>query len=76
MIHFETVTSELLEIAQQYVSEKTVLFALGEVEAARVNKSVMPEMLIDLPWPTVEHAIINAAREFIASQNRQQEKKA
>lgn len=59
-----------------HISEKSVLFALGEVEAARVNKSVMPDMLINLPWATIEHTIIDAAREFITSQNRQQEKKA
>jgi hypothetical protein len=51
------------------------LFALGEVEVARVNKSVMPEMLITLSWETIEHAMINAARKFIASKNPHQEKK-
>jgi hypothetical protein len=65
-----------LHVLQQFksynphVSEKSVLFALGEVEAARINKSVMPEMLIDLPWVNVEHGMIDAAREFIASQKR------
>ncbi|MFZ6010793.1 MAG: hypothetical protein ACOYXT_10645 [Bacteroidota bacterium] len=58
-----------------HVSEKSILFALGEAEVARVNKSVMPELLIDLPWITIEHAMIGAAREYIASQDRQQEKK-
>lgn len=71
-----------LQVLQQFksynphVSEKSVLFALGEVETARVNKSVMPEMLISLPWATIEHAMIDAARQFIAFQKRQQEKKA
>jgi len=71
-----------LRVLQQFksynphVSEKSLLFALGEVEAARVNKSVMPHVLIDLHWATIEHAMIGAAREFIASKKRQQEKKA
>lgn len=56
-----------------HVSEKSVLFALGEVETTRDNKSVMPEMLIDLSWATIEHAMIDAAREFIASRNQEQE---
>lgn len=68
-----------LHILQQFksynphVSEKSVLFALGEVEAARVNKSVIPDLLINLPWPTIEHAMIGAAREFIASKKGQHE---
>jgi len=52
-----------------HISDRSFLFALGEVETARDNKSVMPEMLIDLPWLTIERAMTGAAREFIASQN-------
>lgn len=80
-LHVLFQTLGALHVLQQFssynphVSEKSVLFALGEVEVARVNKSVMPEMLINLPWATIEHTIIDAAREFIASQNRRQEKK-
>lgn len=80
-LHVLFQTLGALHVLQQFnsynlhVSEKSVLFALGAVEAARVNKSVMPEMLINLPWATIEHTIIDAAREFIASQNRRQEKK-
>ena len=65
---------QLFKSYNPHVSDKSVLFALGEVEVARVNKSVMPEMLITLPWETIEHAMINAAREFIASKNPHQEK--
>lgn len=53
-----------------HVSEKSVLFALGEVTVARDNKSVMPEMLIDLTWDTIEYSMINAAREFLTYQLR------
>jgi hypothetical protein len=35
----------------------------------------MSEMLINLSWETIEHAMINAAREFIASKNPNREKK-
>lgn len=53
-----------------YVSIKSVLFALGEVETARVNKSVMPNLLLNISWPTIEHMMIDAAREFIAYQKQ------
>jgi hypothetical protein len=69
-------TLQQFKLYNPHVSDKSVLFALGEVEVARVNKSVMPEMLIDLPWVTIEHTMINAAREFIAFGNQQQKKKA
>jgi predicted nucleotidyltransferase component of viral defense system len=79
-LYFVFQTLGALHVLQQFkfynphVSEKSVLFALGEVETARDNKSVMPEMLINLPWATIEHAMIGAAREFIIFQNREQEK--
>lgn len=50
-----------------HVSAKSVLFALEEVHTARSNKSVMPEMLIDVSWPEIEKSMIDAAREFLSS---------
>jgi predicted nucleotidyltransferase component of viral defense system len=53
-----------------HVSVKSVLFALEEVHTARDNKSVMPEMLIDVSWKEVEKSMIDAAREFISVSSR------
>jgi hypothetical protein len=54
-----------------YVSEKSVLFALGEVNAARDNKSVMPEMLMDISWKQVEASMIKAAEDFLVNRKPQ-----
>jgi hypothetical protein len=51
------------------VSDKSVVFALGEVETARTNKSVMPEMLVDISWTTIERAMVDATREFVDFKN-------
>lgn len=48
------------------VSPKSIVFALGEVSEARVNKSVMPEMLMKIPWDEIEKSMISAAREYMA----------
>jgi hypothetical protein len=48
-----------------HLSSKSILFALEEVNEARDNKSVMPEMLIDLSWKEIEKSMVSAAREFI-----------
>jgi hypothetical protein len=49
-----------------YISIKSVLFALGEVEEAHANKSVMPEMLVSVDWQEVKISMLNAAKRFIA----------
>lgn len=48
------------------ISSKSILFALGQVNEARDNKSVMPNMLINTPWKEVENSILEAARLYIA----------
>lgn len=48
-----------------YVSLKSVIFALGEVAAARENKSVMPKMIADVSWPLVEESMLDTARQFL-----------
>ena len=48
------------------VSPKSILFALGEVNEARFNKSVMPEMVAKISWDEVEKSMVSAAREFMA----------
>lgn len=53
-----------------HVSVRSILFALGEVNAARENKSVMPEMLVDVDWKDISEAMIDAAREYIATGRR------
>ncbi|MBT1710614.1 nucleotidyl transferase AbiEii/AbiGii toxin family protein [Fulvivirgaceae bacterium PWU5] len=118
MLHSETVTSDLLSIAQQLcdnprlnmfriVGGTAISLHLGHRKSVdidfftceKVNKrellltlrdmfpgtefhitqhsisAEIKEMLINLSWETIEHAMINAAREFIASKNPHQEKK-
>ena len=47
------------------LSTKSILFALGEVNIAKENKSVMPEMLKDISWESVELSMISAARQYL-----------
>ncbi|MEI9918172.1 MAG: nucleotidyl transferase AbiEii/AbiGii toxin family protein [Bacteroidota bacterium] len=54
-----------------HVSEKSVLFALGEVNAARDNKSIMPEMLIDISWEQIEASMIKAAEDYLITRKPQ-----
>lgn len=62
---------EKFRMYNPHVSEKSVLFALGEVNAARNNKSVMPEMLIDVSWKQVEASMLKAAEDFLVSRRPQ-----
>ncbi len=50
-----------------HLSMKSILFALEEVNNARDNKSVMPELLIDVSWKEIEKSMLSAARGFIES---------
>jgi hypothetical protein len=59
----------------QQVSVKSILFALEQVVEAGKNKSVMPEMLVDLPWSKVEKSMLEAAKEFIAPEKKPRRKK-
>lgn len=52
--------------ANPHISTKSILFALGEVYVAKENKSVMPEMLVEIPWKDIEQSMINASKQFIS----------
>lgn len=47
------------------LSEKSILFALGEVNVAQENKSVMPEMLLPTTWPEIKESMLNAAKKYL-----------
>lgn len=47
-----------------HVSDKSILFALGEVPSARENRSVMPEMLVDISWKEIEGTIKKVGQDF------------
>lgn len=53
-----------------HLSIKSILFALGEVNVAEENKSVMPEMLAALSWKEVKKTMLDAAKTFIAMQQK------
>lgn len=53
-----------------YISMKSILFALGEVYVARENKSVMPEMIIDISWREIEQAMTEAAKSYILREKK------
>lgn len=56
------------------VSVKSILFALEEAHTSRDNKSVVPEMLIEVSWNEIEKAMVDAAREFLGTQNPERPK--
>jgi hypothetical protein len=49
-----------------HLSMKSILFALGEVDEARKNKSVMPEMLVPFSWEEIEKSMLTAAKTYLA----------
>jgi hypothetical protein len=51
-----------------HISMKSILFALGEVNEAQINKSVMPEMLLPINWDEIKNSMLNAARAYISLQ--------
>jgi hypothetical protein len=53
-----------------HISDKSILFALGEVNVATENKSVMPEMLLPLNWSDVEKSMLNAARNYLSMHSK------
>ncbi len=57
------------------VSEKSFLFALDQVAAARDNKSIMPEMLIDVTWEEIERSMVTAAKVFLSAQEPPRQRK-
>lgn len=48
-----------------HISMKSILFALGEVDEAQKNKSVMPEMLIPVSWEEIKRSMLGAARTYL-----------
>jgi hypothetical protein len=48
------------------VSMKSILFALGEVNEAYANKSVMPEMILPLKSEAVKQSMLNAAKNYLS----------
>ncbi len=54
-----------------FISQQSIVFALGEVNIARTNKSVMPKMMVDVSWNEVEKTILEVAKENVPkNQNR------
>ncbi len=76
---FKSLTaSEVLKQFKLYnpqASEKSVMFALEEVKAARENKTIQPAMLIDISWNDIEKSMFNAAKEYIAMKQSLRRKK-
>lgn len=76
---FKSITaSEVLKQFKLYnpqVSEKSVMFALEEVKAARKNKTIQPAMLVDISWNDIEKSMFNAAKEYIAAKQSLRRKK-
>jgi hypothetical protein len=50
-----------------YISMKSILFALGEVDEAQKNKSIMPELLTPVSWEEVEKSMIDAAKAYLST---------
>lgn len=48
------------------ISGKSILFALGQVNEARDNKSVMPEMVTPIVWKEIENSILAVAKMYIS----------
>ena len=57
--------------SNSFISLQSIVFALGEVNNARQNKSVMPKMMVDISWNEVEKSILAVAKQFLPkNQNR------
>ncbi|UXE68411.1 MAG: hypothetical protein KA713_07505 [Chryseotalea sp. WA131a] len=47
------------------MSDKSLLFALAEVDTARDNPTPMPEMLIDVNWEEIRELITYECRDYL-----------
>jgi hypothetical protein len=47
------------------LSDKSLLFALAEVDTARDNPTPMPEMLIDVNWEEIRELITYECRDYL-----------
>ncbi len=58
---------ELLKYYKNYnplLSQKSLLFALHEIDTAEVNKSVMPEMLLPFSWTQAKKKMHQVAKDY------------
>lgn len=65
---------ELLKDYKKYnplLSQKSLLFALHEVDTAEVNKSVMPEMLLPFSWTQAKKKMHQVAKDYFRTLNKQ-----
>jgi hypothetical protein len=53
-----------------HISMKSILFALGEVNEAHANKSVMPEMLLPISWDEIKQSMVSAAKTYLSIQSK------
>lgn len=49
------------------LSAKSLLFALAEVDTAKENKTVLPDMLLNFNWEDVKDNLHQASKEYIKS---------
>jgi Nucleotidyl transferase AbiEii toxin, Type IV TA system len=47
------------------LSDKSLLFALTEVDSAQENKSAMPDMLIDFDWNELKNNLKEVAKQYV-----------
>jgi len=51
-----------------YVSDKSFLFALNEVNTAHENKSIMPEMISSVTWKEISENMYSTTRNYLQQQ--------
>ncbi|MFM7428556.1 MAG: nucleotidyl transferase AbiEii/AbiGii toxin family protein [Flammeovirgaceae bacterium] len=70
---FKELTSEKIFRAYNkfnpLVSDRSFLFALNEVNTARDNKSIMPELIRAVSWKEIADTMYNITRKYLNRQN-------
>lgn len=64
---------EVLSAFKQYeplLSDKSLLFALTEVETAKTNKTPMPEMLLPIDWAEIKKFLTQECRAYFGGLNK------